>query len=130
MNIIQRIKQDTKAILSNSGEFAVPVTFTSSGDSPVTETCNALAVRHALAVNPDTGLRARARSFTARVTVHEQALLDLSYPVRDSDGKIDLVNHLAEWTDISGTSKTYIITECFPNEVTGVIVCWLGAYDV
>lgn len=128
MNIIQRIQQDARTILSHDGEFAVPVIFTSNGDTPVTATCNALAVKHALTVDPDTGARAKARSFTGRVTVSELALRELDYPVR-TDGKIDLLDHLVEWTDVSGIATKYIIREQFPNEVTGVIVCWLGTYS-
>ena len=64
----------------------------------------------------------------ATFAVHEKELTDESYPVRNSDGDVDLLNNLVVTADSSGDNKNYIIREQYPDELLGLIILVLGDY--
>lgn len=121
------IRTDVQRI--TTGAFAVPVIFTVVGGMTVLSvTCQAIAICHHLTVN-EYG-QAVNNGKIARVTVSEYALNALSYPVRNSSGKINLINHRVTWTDLNGNQVTFVIREQYPDETTGAIVCMLGEYGI
>lgn len=129
MGIRDLIQADVKTILTNTGDFAHPVIFSVTGGSMVTTvTCNAMAYKHNIVWQD--GMRIRVNSLNARVTVSELALKALGYPVRDTNNQVHLIGHRVTWTDISGVQITYTVTENYPNEVTGVILCRLSPIAV
>jgi hypothetical protein len=68
-------------------------------------------------------------SKNASVAFSEQLLVDASYPVRNANKEVAIVNHLINATDSSGLVKNYIIQEIYPDEYLGNIVCILGDYE-
>jgi hypothetical protein len=126
MGIMDDIQEDVRDILSDGDDFALPVTFTSSEEPKVTVTCNALAFRHSLVVDPNTGLLVNGRN--ARVTVSELSLKALNYPVRNSNNVVAMKDHVLTWTDVSQQTRSYIVGQQFPDESTGLILLELSVY--
>lgn len=62
----------------------------------------------------------------AHVSFHESYLTDASYPSRNAQDEISLINHSVRVKDSSGRDRTYKIRAQYPNETTGLIVCILG----
>ena len=62
----------------------------------------------------------------AHINIVESQLSDLNYPVRDSNGEVNLINHVVNVADSSGVIKRFIIKENHPSETFGLIVCILG----
>lgn len=65
----------------------------------------------------------------AHICIDEDDLAAENYPVRDSNGEINLINHRVRATDSSGEEKNYIIKENLPDETLGLIVCLLGDFE-
>ena len=81
------MRKDARQVLSDPKGFAVPVVFTTPGNS-ITRTINAIAIKHSTSFNPDTG--EQQIGFTARVTVVESLLTEAGYPVHNNDQTIAL----------------------------------------
>jgi len=64
----------------------------------------------------------------AHISFSEALLTDVSYPVRNINGEVQLRGHKITTKDSTGVDKNYIITENFPDETIGMIVCILGDY--
>src|SRR4051812_17361543 len=121
MGLMDIARRDMLRFSTDTNGFAVPIIF-ADNNSPVNSvTAPGTAFKHHLRVNE----HGAANTKTARVTIHEDALTALEYPVRDDNGEVNLINHRVTWTDITGEAKTYVIWENFPNETTGLIVCLL-----
>lgn len=61
----------------------------------------------------------------AYVSIAEDALNDVGYPVRNSDGEVSLMNDLIMVADSTGTQCKYKIREVIPDETLGLLVCFL-----
>lgn len=107
-----------------SGGFQVNVTI-KTPDEATTAVIQALAMKHHLSIDTD-GLEVSAKN--AHVTLVEQDLLDVSYPVRNAKGEVDLMNHIIEYPDSTGGVKQYAIKRQYPDETVGVISLILGDY--
>ncbi len=124
MSLIEQAKADIERITGNTNEFARSMTFV----APTSETAvvKGLHSKHHLTVNTE-GIEVNARS--AHVSVSEKALTDLSYPVRNSDGEVNLAKHTVKVKDSTGIEKTYEIREWFQDETIGLITCILGDFE-
>ena len=65
-------------------------------------------------------------SSTFHVSIPEQTLLDLEYPVRNALGKVAMIDHRVTVNDNTDTPRNFIVTENHPNTTTGLIVLILG----
>lgn len=126
MGLLEDIQEDVRDILSDEEDFALPVTFTSNTNPTVIVVCGALAFRHSLVVDSNTGLLVNGKN--ARITVSELSLSQLNYPVRNDANAVAMKDHIVSWTDASKQTRTYIVTQQFPDESTGLILLELGTY--
>lgn len=60
------------------------------------------------------------------VSVSESSLTDLGYPTRNSNNEVSMINDRIMVVDSSGQNCQYVITQTFPDETLGLIVCILG----
>ncbi len=124
MGLIDQIRADIKSITSNSVDFGVPMVLTAP--TLQTITINGLHSKHHLGIDSE-GNRVNAKN--AHVSFSEKALADLSYPVRNIHGEINLKGHKVNVADSSGVVKFYKIKEWYPSETTGLIVCILDDFE-
>jgi len=123
---MEMAKKVTDQVLSSASGFTTSVTFTNPGGT-LTKTVKALAVKHNTGVDPRNGLLTNTK--TARVTVSEALLVAAGYTTRDATThEVSLRGHRVTWSDASGQSFNYSITEFWPDSTTGNIVCQLGNY--
>lgn len=125
MNIMDMIKRDVKNITTAGSEFAVPLLFTAPTGETVT--LNGLATKHRLQQDTD-GQPVNGKN--AHCSFSETALRTASpdYPLRTAGntGEVNLQNHRVRWTDSANRVCDYVITEWYPDETVGLIVCILG----
>lgn len=79
-------------------------------------------------INYDTDGSA-VNSKNAHICIDEDALIKLNYPVRNQDDEVYLMNHRVKTTDSTGSLKSYLVKEWFPDESLGLIVCILSDYE-
>ena len=122
--ILDLARADTRRII-NSGGFEVAITLTPP--TPATPlTINGLASKHWITIETD-GIDANTKQ--THISISEKDLTDNSYPVRDSNGQVSLKGHLVNYIDSTGIEKTNVITEYYPDETLGIIVCVLSDYN-
>ena len=142
MSLIDRAASDLQSILTNNNEFGTVITFTTPNGSK-TVTANGLAFKHWMKVN-DFGEVINTK--VATIQISEDALITFitdangniltdaignrivspyTYPTRNSNNRIDLLNHRVTWNDHEG-SWNYVITETMPDESFGAILCKLN----
>lgn len=126
MNITQEAALLIKEVTTDyTAGFGTAVTFTTP-DGLTTVICGAIAIRHSIAINE---YNAPVKGTTARVTVSESALKELGYPTRDVNNRISLLTNKVSWVDVDGNTNNFIITELFPGNTNGIIVCTLGIFN-
>jgi len=114
-----------KTFTTDSNHWGVEMTFTAP--TAETVTFNGLHVRHNTRYDQESGALVSGRN--ASVTVSESELTDASYPVRDADDDVSLLNHRVSVADSTTTVREYVIREWFPDEKLGIIVCILGDFE-
>lgn len=122
---MERAQEDIKRITSDLNGFAKSITFS----YPYTGQAATIQGIHSkinLAVDTE-GMNVNSRK--AHISFSESALTDQGYQTRTAQGVINLKDHLVTVTDSTGEAIQYIVTECFPDETVGLIVCMLGAYE-
>lgn len=122
MGLIEQVKADAKQIMENTGDFGVVMTFVAPDNS--TATVAGMHTKHRISLSPE-GIPINARN--AHVSVSEESLTALGYPVRVGD-EVEMTGHKVTVKDSTGEDKTYVIREWFPDETIGLIVCILGDY--
>jgi len=90
-----------------------------------TATITGLHTKHHLSVDTD-GNNVNGKN--AHISFSEKYLTDLSYPVRNSAGEVNLRDHKVTVLDSTGNDWTYSINEWYPDETIGLIVCILGDF--
>jgi hypothetical protein len=126
MNLTERARLDVLQITTNAGDFGTAILLTppTVGSSAIAVT--GLAKKHHLSVDT---MGVAVNSKNASISISELELVAKQYPYRNGHGEVALVGHLATWTDSSGQPLTYVISEHFPDETLGLIVCILGDYQ-
>ena len=123
--IMSKIQSDIRRFTADSGGFAVPIVFTTSGrvDPVVTVTINGVAVKHNTTVGP---MGEQISTSTARVMVTEQVMIGAGYPTRDGSNNIALKGDIVSYADAEGNTYTGIIRQVSPNNMTDLITLTLG----
>ena len=121
---LESARQDWKRF-ATAGGFEVDITI-KTPDDLTTLDIKGIATKHHLSIDTD-GRDASAKN--AHVTIVEQDLVDESYPVRNSEGEVDLLNHKISYPDSTGNVKDYVITRTYPDETVGIITCILGDFE-
>lgn len=119
MSLLDTARMDAKNIVQ--GEFSSPCTITNPQRS-VSVSLSALATKHHIIINPDTGQPINAKN--AHICLSETKLNELGYITR-VNGEVSLVGHFINVSDSTGIVKKYKISETWPNETLGLIVCIL-----
>lgn len=68
------------------------------------------------------------RSDKATCTISIQALIDASYPYRDSNGNVNLLGDKADFDNSEGITRKFKVAENFADETVGVITLSLVNY--
>lgn len=121
MSFYDLAKADIEQITSNSDEWSRPVTFTSLTGETIQVNC--IHTKHHLGIDTDGN---RVNSKNAHISVSEKHLVDEGYPVRNTAGEVSLYLHKVSVADSTGIVKNYKITENYPDETVGLIVCILS----
>jgi hypothetical protein len=111
---------------TTSGGFQTELCFTNITSGQIA-TINGLGMKHRIGVDPDTGNVVSSRNF--HISFSEAELLAAPYVTRDDKNELNITGHLVEYSDSTGISRKYKITEPFPDETTGVIYCNLEFYN-
>jgi hypothetical protein len=123
-NLLLKARRDAKRIMM--GGFSEDITITTPDDL-VTVNTKGLASKHYINFDSD-GLPINSKN--AHICLDELDLLDKGYTVRNSINEVSILNHKVNVGDSTGIVKNYIITETFPDETIGLIVCILGDYGI
>jgi hypothetical protein len=120
MGLLDQAREDVKDIMADGDEWGVEITFT----APNASSCTVIGLhtKHHLGIDSDGN---RSNSKTASISVVESHLVDNDYPVRNNNGEVSFRNHKASVKDSTGVVKNYMISEWFPDETLGIIVCIL-----
>ncbi len=121
---LERAKEDIKRIIKTGG-FEVDATLKHHSGTPSVN-IKVTASKHHNSIDSD-GLPSNTKN--VHITLVESDLTDESYPVRNANGEVSLLNHLVDYADSTGNIKNYSISETFPDETLGIIVCILNDYN-
>jgi|TARA_R110000824_G_scaffold199520_4_gene383503 hypothetical protein len=123
-NLLLKARRDAKRIMM--GGFSEDITITTPDDLTSILT-KGLASKHYINFDSD-GLPINSKN--AHICLDELDLLNKGYTVRNSINEVSILNHKVNVSDSTGIVKNYIITETFPDETIGLIVCILGDYGI
>jgi len=123
MSLIDEIMQDVKNITSDKDEFGVEIVFVApSGE---TATIAGLHSKHTLSYDADAQ---RVNHKNTHISSSESLLIAANYPVR-INGIVSLIGHKITVKDSTGIAKTQQVSEQFPDETIGLILCYLKDYE-
>jgi hypothetical protein len=122
-SLLTKARNDARKILK--GGFSEDITLTTPDDSLSIET-KGLATKHHINFDTD-GLAVNSKN--AHICLDESNLIELNDTTRNANQEIDLLNHKVSVKDSTNIVKNYVITETFPDETLGLIVCILGDYE-
>jgi hypothetical protein len=126
MGLIEQAKQDFAAITSSLDGFGREMLLRAPDGQ--TALIVGLHSKHHLGINTE---GARVNSKNAHISFSETVLLaaNPTYPVRTGDKmEVNLRKHRVTVKDSTEVDKEYIISEMFPSETVGFIVCILSDY--
>jgi hypothetical protein len=126
MSLTDRAKADVLRFTSNPNQWGVELNFIAPAPGDETATVYGTTTKHRIKIDAD-GIPINAKN--ASCSVSEKLLTDLGYPVRNSIDEVALQNHRVSWTDSSGALCEYKISQWFPDEKLGLIVCILEDYE-
>lgn len=117
------VKRDAKFFVNKAG-YQIDIEIESKDGSQIIN-ITGWAVKHFGSFGSD-GNQVNTKNI--HVTIDEDVLVGLSYPVRNAKGEINLIQHKVRFIDSSGVQKSYLVRENFPDENLGLIVLILGDY--
>ena len=121
MSLLERAKADIQQITTNSDEWGVSMVLTAPNSATIT--IKGLHTKHNIRFDTDGN---QINSLNAHVSFSEAVLV--GYPVRNTNGQVDLIRHKVAVADSTGVVKNYMIKEAYPDETIGLIVCVLDSY--
>lgn len=130
MGLIERAQRDAKAFTTNTNHFGVSITLTRPAagvDPEVSAEVTGYHIKHHTSWDPESGEVIDGKR--AHIAVSESELTAQSYPVRNDNGEVDLLNHYVTVADSSGVGKQYITRQTFPDETLGLIVMILSDFE-
>lgn len=123
------IKRDAKFIVNKGGYHLDIQMTTKDGDKTVNITGWAVKVSGSFDSDGN-----QVNTKNVHVTIDEDALIKLGYPVRSDKKKnleeVDLIGHKVSFKDSSQILKNYEVRENIPDENLGLITLWLGDYKL
>jgi hypothetical protein len=125
MGAMQYMQGIVQSITTDSNQWATTCIFVSADGLEEVE-CNAIVIRHATTMDDMGNI---VRGATARCTVSEQALNDVSFTTRDANDRIAMKDVRISYTDVMGVTQTYIVVDQFAGQTNGIIRLQLGEYS-
>lgn len=122
--MIEKAQADIKRIRTDPNGFTKSIFFS----APTLETATIFGMHSAIHMGTDTEGQI-VNSKKAHISISESALTDLGYPTRNAEQLINLKDHRVSVVDSTGITKEYIISETFPDETVGLIVCFLKDFE-
>lgn len=123
MGIFDLAKEDSKRFTKQ-----VPLTFYRIvEEEEVSVDVEGMFTNHHLGIDPDT--RTLVNSKNIQCTVHEANLIDAGFMTRNASGFIKLLDCFVKATRSDGVLKEYKVTETYPDETLGIIVCTLAEIE-
>lgn len=122
MSILEKARQDAKRIVGDKNGWAVSFTITTP-DGTTSRTLSSIHSKHHLGVDSEGNV---VSSANAHVCFAESDLLN--YPIRNGSGKVNLKSHRVVVADSTGTSRSYLVKDTFPDQMLGLIVLILEDY--
>lgn len=122
MGLLEMARQDVKDITSNLNDFSVPATFTSPTNQTIT--INVIHSKHHLRFDTDGN---PVNSKNAHLSFAESNMV--GYVIRNGAGEVSLKGHRVTVKDSTGLDKQYVISQGFPDEMLGLIVCILSDFE-
>lgn len=125
MGLIEQATKDIQQILSNPDEFGISIKMA----APNGQIANIIGVHPKVHLGVSTEGNVIS-SKQARATFAERTVkfANSNYPLRNSDGNIDLEGHIFSMADSTGITKDYVVQTWIPDETIGIIVVMLGDY--
>ena len=117
MSIIDQARRDLLQITTSATGFSVPLIITTPAGTPFQ--VRGLAKKHHLSIDGD-GVVVNSKN--ASVSIAEDALKAVGYPVRNSRGEVMMMGHTVTYEAVPGLPMQYSILEHFPDEALGLIV--------
>lgn len=124
MNIASRGQKLFQRVSTDLTTGGTSITFVNPSGS-LTKTIKAIQTKHMVKTD-ENGFKSVSKN--ASIAVSEAALLAESYPTRDANNEISLLQHKVTWTDVSGLTWTYSVRQNRPDEAVGVIILILDDY--
>lgn len=124
MSLYEIAKQDIKNIVTNQNEWGKSIRFENPNTSMVV-TVTGIHTKHHINIDGD-GVPVNSQN--AHITVSESSLTSLGYTVRNSRDEVSIVNHYVQVADANGNTIKYVISQTFPDETVGTILCILSSY--
>lgn len=125
MGIIARANRDIQRITSNPDGFGIPMKLL----APTGEIANIIGIHPKvhLGVNSEGNVISTKQ---ARATFSEKVLMNANpaYPLRNTDGNVNLDGHILTMADSTGVMHDYVAQTWIPDETIGIIVVMLGDY--
>lgn len=122
MSLVSQAKKDIERITSTLSEWAVDaVLIKPNGDEFIIK---AIHTKHHVSIGTD-GLPVNAKNASIAFS---EGNLQTGLSIRNAGGEVVLKNWRINVVDSTGIVKNYRITQWFPDEMIGLIVCILGDY--
>lgn len=110
-------------ITTNLGEWGVALTFDNTSQ---VATVTGIATRHHLIISED---GAPMRGENVHCSVAEQVLIAAGFTTRNANREVILKDWKVSWADATGFVRVYRITETYPDDLLGLIVCILKVIE-
>ncbi len=125
MGMLEQAQADIKAIRTDPNGFTRRMTFTSK-DGVSSAIIYGMHAKIHMAVDTD---GSTINSKRAHVSIAESALTDLGYPTRNAQNECSLKDDKVSVVDSTGVLWQYKISEIFPDETVGIVVCFLKDFE-
>lgn len=126
MGIIAQAQKDIAQITGDLNAFGVQMTMTSP-DGSQSATFTGLHTKHHLGVDTD-GNKINSRTVSMAFSEGNLMGANGNYPLRDSNGEVNLKQHLVTAADSTGNTKKYMVQSFMPDETVGFIIVILEDY--
>lgn len=122
IDLLAAARQDMQTIATTGG-FTADISL-STPDGSASASITGLSTGRWESYTDGQGNPVNSRS--RHIAIPEQTLAGLNYPVRNAGGEVAMTNHRIVVKDVDGQERKYVISQCHPNETTGLLVCLLG----
>lgn len=116
-SLFDLVKRDAKRYI-NAGGYQLDIIMLTP-DKSKTINITGWAVKHVISFDSDGN---QVNTEISRITVDEDVLIANGISVRNSKGKISLLNYKVKFTDSSGVLRSFNVREQLPDQNLGLIM--------